>query len=91
MTKQTSNRYSPEGRERAVQMVLKHAASRRIYDAHARAFQRYVDACRVLHGRPSMMLGAGSRPTPMNDTITLSDCHYCQLPVRRPVMYLAWH
>ena len=86
MTKQTSNRHSPEVRERAVRMVLEHTASRRIYDAHARAFQRYIDACRALHGRPSMMLGASSHPAPMNDIITLRDSHHCQLPDRRPVI-----
>jgi hypothetical protein len=33
----------------------------------------------VLHGRPPMMLGAGSRLTPVNDTITLRDDHPCHL------------
>jgi len=32
-----------------------------------------------------MMLGAGSRPTPVIDTITLRDGHHCQLLGRRPV------
>jgi hypothetical protein len=40
----------------------------------------------VLHGRLSMMLGAGSRPTPVNDTITLRDGHPRHL-AQQPARY----
>jgi multidrug efflux pump len=36
-----------------------------------------------------MMLGAGFRPTPVNDTITLRDGHSCHL-ARRPARYAIW-
>jgi hypothetical protein len=37
----------------------------RVDNADARIFQRRVDSCIMLHGRPSMMLGAGASPTPL--------------------------
>src|ERR1044071_1809432 len=45
----------------------------RIDDANARVFQRDVDSGILLHGRPSMMLGAGESSTPLFNTITLRD------------------
>ena len=67
-------------------LCLPHDPSGRIHYTHARAFQRHVDPRIVFHGRPSMMLGAGSRPAPVNDTITLRDGHPCHL-ARQPARY----
>ena len=57
-----------------------------IHDAHTALFQRNVDPGIVLHGRPSMMLGAGLQPDPVHDTITLGDDHP-RHPARRPARY----
>jgi hypothetical protein len=47
-----------------------------VHNADAGAFQRHIDPGIVLHGRLSMMLGAGQKPDAVvDDTIILRDDH----------------
>ena len=62
----------------------------RIHDAHARAVQRHVNPGKLLHGRPSMMHGAGESPSPLFNTTTLREHHQSperlgSTPARYPI------
>src|SRR5205085_336004 len=45
-------------RRLAQNLALANDLAARLDNAHARVFQRHVDSCIMVHGRPSMMLGA---------------------------------
>src|SRR5206468_8054083 len=64
---------------------LTHDPTSSVHHTHARGFQRYVNAGIVLHGRLSLMLGAGPNPR-LRNTITARDDRPSQLaPAHYPI------
>src|SRR6266568_4009523 len=64
-----------QGHRLACHLALANNLAARVNNAYVRAVQRHIDSCIILHGSPSLMLGAAS-PTPFSiDTIKSRDNH----------------